>query len=451
MSKLRTYFTKNNTIISNNRVNNSQNPVTELSYGLNNQVSRFIFDFDLEKLKNKILNNGLNQNSIISHKLYIQNTINVDNKYVGGFFQNKNSQRTSSFDLELFKIEEEWDEGFGYDFIYNKEEYPKSIESASNWYERKNNEVWLNEGVFDDGLIIGEQHFDSGNENIEIDITEYVNNLIFSGDTSHHGIGIKYSEEFEEKTTNLRQTVAFHTKYTHTFFEPYIETYIDDVISDDRDCFYIDKDNYLYLVFKVKNKYTDIAINNVEIVDYNGNIIDTLTTFEKIKNGVYRIEYKVNSNEYPDRVIFYDKWNISFNGINKEIIQKFYIKPLDEYYSINNQNILNPDNFSVNIVGIKNEEIIKNKEIKNINIFIKSMYQHNYEIDLYYSLYIRMSNNHIINIIDIEKINKIDNNYFFDLDTSWLVEQDYYIDFYIGNEDEKYNLKTIKFKIPSNI
>ena len=51
MSRFRSYFIKNNTLIEDNRLNFSQNPVTEISYGtLNSIVSRFIFDIDLEPL-----------------------------------------------------------------------------------------------------------------------------------------------------------------------------------------------------------------------------------------------------------------------------------------------------------------------------------------------------------------------------------------------------------------
>ena len=56
MSILRSYFLKNDTLISSNLSNNSQNPVTEISYGtLDAEVSRFIFDVDLTNLQDKIV------------------------------------------------------------------------------------------------------------------------------------------------------------------------------------------------------------------------------------------------------------------------------------------------------------------------------------------------------------------------------------------------------------
>ena len=51
---IRTYFDKNNTIVSNQYVNTGLNPITELFYGgaLGEQkYSRFLFDFDETTLK----------------------------------------------------------------------------------------------------------------------------------------------------------------------------------------------------------------------------------------------------------------------------------------------------------------------------------------------------------------------------------------------------------------
>lgn len=454
MSIIRTYFTKNNTIITDNRINNSQNPVTEISYGLNKQVSRYIFDVDFDSLKNKLVNKGYNEQSIKYHKLVLYNTISIDKSYTGTKFQDNTTQRTSSFKLDLFKIEEDWDEGNGYEFIYTENEIIHPNLSASNWIYKKTNEEWNTEGIYltGDTQIIESQYFDNGNENIEINITDYVNNILFSGDTTHKGFGLKFEEALEELETKFRQAVAFHTKYTHTFFEPYIETKIDDTIVDDRNYFYIDKDNYLYFFFKIKNTYTDVIINNVEIINNKGEVIDVLlnSDVEKIYNGVYRIPYKVDSAEYPDRIIFYDKWNITINGLNKEITQKFYIKPNDSYFNTSYKTI-DVNNFHITMSGINYDEIIINKEVKPIRLFVKSLYDYDGEIELSYNLYIKLSNNHIIPIIENQAVDRMGNQYGFDLDTSWLKPQDYYLDIYVGGGYYKNVVNSVKFKIPANI
>ena len=60
MSIINSYFSKNNTLISNSFTNTGRNPVMELFYGnvattqYPNNYSRFIFDLDLTLLKQLI-------------------------------------------------------------------------------------------------------------------------------------------------------------------------------------------------------------------------------------------------------------------------------------------------------------------------------------------------------------------------------------------------------------
>ena len=76
MSRFRSYYSKNNTLISANRTNNSQNPVTEISYGTTDVlVSRFIFDVDLTTLSERISQGLINADNIVSHTLHMVNTI----------------------------------------------------------------------------------------------------------------------------------------------------------------------------------------------------------------------------------------------------------------------------------------------------------------------------------------------------------------------------------------
>ena len=60
-----------------------------------------------------------NPNNIVSHKLYMTNTINHAKEYIGKKSYSLNIERASSFTLDLYNVNEDWDEGSGYDFIYN--------------------------------------------------------------------------------------------------------------------------------------------------------------------------------------------------------------------------------------------------------------------------------------------------------------------------------------------
>ena len=82
MSINNSYFSKNNTIISNSLTNTGRNPVTELFYGslattqYPNGYSRFIFDLDLTLLREKISDGTISTecNNNITHTLRMVNT-----------------------------------------------------------------------------------------------------------------------------------------------------------------------------------------------------------------------------------------------------------------------------------------------------------------------------------------------------------------------------------------
>jgi hypothetical protein len=128
MNIYRSYFKKNNTLISSNLSNNSQNPVMEVSYGtFNKQVSRFIFDVDFDEIRAKIADGSINPNRITKHVLHMTNTIRYSPDRLGKRSYLPNINRASSFDLNLFNIDQDWDEGSGYEFIYDDANNPRSI------------------------------------------------------------------------------------------------------------------------------------------------------------------------------------------------------------------------------------------------------------------------------------------------------------------------------------
>ncbi|GAH22326.1 unnamed protein product, partial [marine sediment metagenome] len=114
------------------------------------------------------------------------------------------------------------------------------------------------------------------------------------------------------------QAVAFYARKTHTAFEPNIETTFNDTIEDDRNYFFLDKDNSLYLYYNKGGRPSDVTVNSVEIFDYMGQSVTSLSggSIEKIRLGVHRISLNIDSDTYPDAVLFTDKWNYTLNGKN---------------------------------------------------------------------------------------------------------------------------------------
>ncbi len=253
MSINNSYFSRNNTIISNSFVNTGRNPVMELYYGDGNislptGFSRFIFDIDLTLLKEKI-NNGTISTDICSgmtHTLRMVNTSFFDKDYLN----TSNSQgrlRATSFDLILFRIPyvnldpdqpQIWDEGVGYDYfdvvteIQNDKNYS---DRPSNCYQTTTIGVWEQPGIYSNTNsgtfnynqleIVKTQHFEFGDENIEFDMTQEINDVLSGSIPNCVGWGIAYLPQVENLSgTTGTYSVGFFTRHTQTFYEPFLET-----------------------------------------------------------------------------------------------------------------------------------------------------------------------------------------------------------------------------------
>lgn len=456
MGIFRSYFSKNTTLIENNLTNNSQNPVTEISYGtLNTQVSRFIFDIDLEPLKERIRQGIINPNRIVKHVLNITNCIRYDEEYLNKYMSDGVTHRASSFELEFFNLNEEWDEGSGYDFIYDQEEYIFAPTGASNWVNAKNNVEWISSGAYGTGsTILGTQQFQKGNENIQIDVTDYINSRL-AGFTGSTGMGIKFTNDYEVLETLYREAVSFFARKTHTFFEPHIETVYDDLIEDDRNYFFLDKDNSLYLYANVGSNPSAVTVNFVEIIDYNGQTISTISgsSVENVSLGVYKITVNIDSDIYPDAVLFTDSWNVTVNGKNKVINQEFYLISQDSYFNFDLSNRINFDNYMFNYFGIAQGEKIKDNEIRRIQVDVKQLYpnqNNNIPLDVEYRLYNSQTVRHQFETIPWTKVNRTFKGFEFLLDFSWLVPQDYTIELRLVNGNSFMVKEPLKFSVVSD-
>lgn len=460
MSVVRSYFSKNNTLISSNLTNNSQNPVTEISYGsLFQRVTRFIFDIDLTNLKNKINDGTIVPNSGITHTLHMTNTISYAQQYLGKKSYSDSIQRASSFDLQLFNVKEDWDEGSGYDFIFN--DIFEAKEQASNWVERKTDVDWSTAGVYDSGSteIIGTQDFEKGSENLSIDITDYINQRLYgSGSTytgNSYGLGVKFPDNLEDEITRLTQSIAFHAKNTNTWYEPYIETVVDDRITDDRNYFYLNKDNELYLYVNIGGIEQNIDVNSVVIYDNNDEIVTTLTgdSIINVTKGVYKIILNIDSDLYPDAVIFRDEWNLSINGRNSQHNGEFYLISDKNYYTFDNSNQIDFDNYFFYFWGLSEKEKISAGNIRKVKLTIKELYpnQNNFlPLDIEYRIFTTAGSNYEIDVIPFTPVNRTNTGYEFDIDTSWLIPQDYKLQIRLKNGSYYENKQTLSFTVVSN-
>jgi hypothetical protein len=461
----RTYIDKNNTIIFGTLINTGRNPIAELYYGgKENQedYTRHLLYFDVSDLQEKYNNGELGDLSNVRHTLRMTNSSFFDRdlqaqKLLDG------KQRTSSFDLVLFRVNKLWDEGCGYDYQQFTGIQPSDnitfVESASNWINATTTDSWDEPGVYSgspSGITVTTQHFDKGNENIEMDITDEVNSLI-TGGTTNYGYGIAFERDLETNEVVPSQYVGFFTRHTQTYYEPFVETSYNNPIRDDRKNFYRGKTNRLYFYTNLGSEPTNLDSKpSVVINDGNGGIFSSFTSNDVIQQtkGVYYIELFVPITS-SDCTIFTDTWSdIVINGINRpDVTLQFEIKDDTEYYNFGDSESL-PIEYTVNLSGIRRDEKIKRGDQRKVFVNARIPYSVNETsvIDgLEYRLWIREGNTEV-NVIDWTDVNRSFLKNYFILDTSWMIPNEYYIDIKLtSNQLVKTYTNTLKFNIVNQV
>ena len=468
----KTFITKSNTIIKDSVVNTGINPIIELNYG--KMVSRGLIYFDHTKLQQLVndkvyvdtdkLKHTLKMFNAASHNERIINDIQIDS------IHSNYKERACSFDLIFFPLPKEFDGGRGFDYVNDlfNGNHNTTQKDGSNWYNYQSFKRWDNEGVYTteqlsleldkftskqgnlSEIIIAYEHFDYGNEMIEVDITEVVNKFI-KNEIPNYGIGIAFSPYYEEQHTTNTQYVGFFSPYTHSFFEPYIETTYNDYINDDRNNFYLDKDNKLYFYAIVGNNY--VNLDNLPTCIIEGCEYET----KQATKGVYYIDINLSSEKFESDTMYYDVWsNINYNGKKiKDVELAFTTQTSDKYF---NFGLPSTDNNNYEVVptlsGINHMEQIRRGDIRKVNVSCKIPYTTNQEYildDLEYRLYV-MQGNSEMDVIQWSKVERAFNNNYFLLNTNELIPFRYFIDIKIKyNNEIIIHHKQLSFDITNDV
>jgi hypothetical protein len=482
MSINNSYFSRNNTLISNSFVNSGRNPVTELFYGDGSLVNpigftRFIFDLDLtllkEKYQNGIISEGCNTNT--THTLRMTNTSYFDKELLNTS-TSQGRLRATSFDLILFRIPyvnfnenqpQNWDEGVGYDYYDLVTGIPSDknySDRPSNWSATTTITDWQQSGVYSNTNtgsfnynqleIVATQHFEFGDENVEFDMTDEINSILDGSLINTTGWGIAYLPQVENLTgTTGNYSVGFFTRHTQTFYEPFLETNYDDSIEDDRNSFSLGKINKLYLYIFEDGDFQNLDNKPlVTISDQSGTPIPGLVNIEscQVTKGVYEVTIPPLLG-YRTPCIFTDTWSdISLNGFSlPNVINEFAIYPLQKSIQIGTTTN-DPVIYGFDYYGIKQDEKILNTDIRKVGVIIKKAYTTNKllpKVEGYYRVYVREGQTEV-QVQEWTKLNRTPNEYYFIFDTRDKIPNEYYIDLKVISSGEVNTYKRqIKFQI----
>ena len=471
MSVFRIYPIKSNTIASGlyKNYNSGQNAVTDLWYGgggtdtapeKRNSYSRFIAKFDITGLQTKISNKEILTGNTVSYRLKMKNSIPKDKLLDPEYeFDILNKAVAASFDLICFPINKDWDQGRGYDLtkehylVRSRGDNPLTT-GYSNWQYAKLGDAWDEPGVFANPTAstavtyYAQQHFDIGNEDIDMDITPIVNDWL-SGGSQNNGLEISYSRYFELLSTDTRFIASFFTENTNTAYKPYIEVAYNQAFIDDR----LNVNNnrfcklFLY-TFSGNDAANYYSAGTVTIKNSSNAIVYSGLTPTQIDKGVYYVDVWMSGASKGQQ--YKDVWEgVTFNpGIDKQDYTQFFVVQ-DNYYFRNAPQV---NAYSLTTYGIDNDSIISSDENMRIYCDLRVNFSTNAP-KTNYDLQYRMIMNIQDEVIPWTSVNqaiidKCPSNYF-DLQTNWLLSnQTYEIQFRVKElGTARIQNEKIKFKV----
>lgn len=489
MSILRSYIDKNNTIISNSYVNTGRNPVIELNFGASDLIvpnfgyTRFIFDLDLDLLQENIATGVISTGctSAMTHTLKMTNTSSFDNELLNSFMSNER-RRATSFDLILWRIPkfsgntgnpQYWDEGVGYDYSdFNIAQNSANggispltyVDSRaystrpSNWFQTSTLSGWSQNGIYNNvnqgvvnysGLtIIATQHFELGNEDLNMDMTNEINGILNGSITGVTGWGISYVPQIENITgLTDSYSVAFFSRHTQTFYQPYLLTNYNDLIQDDRNQFLKNQENRLFLYVYQNGDLVNLdADPTVRIEDRNGTAVAgmaALSTCLRTK-GVYEVVVPNGFSNYPTPCQFFDVWSgLTINGQSiPNVTNQFTLQQYNAGIQIGPVS-KEPQIYGFDFYGILQNEKILNTDIRKVGVTIKKAYtgqQMLLDVSAFYRVYVTEGTTEVI-VQDWTSINRTPNEYYFIFDMRDKIPNQYYVDIQVNSSGEKNTYK----------
>jgi hypothetical protein len=405
------------------------------------------------------------------------NTSSFDNELLNSFMSNER-RRATSFDLILWRIPkfsgttgvpQLWDEGVGYD--YNDFNIAQNSANGgispltyvdsraystrpSNWYQTTTLSGWSQNGIYNNknegavnysGLtIVARQHFELGNEDLNMDMTNEINGILNGSITGVTGWGISYLPQIEN-ITGLTESysVAFFSRHTQTFYQPYLLTNYNDLITDDRNLFLKNQENKLFLYVYQNGDFANLDSDPfVRIEDRNGVAITgmaSLTTCLKTK-GVYEVTVPNGFSNSPTPCLFYDVWSgLTINGQSvPNVTNQFTLQPYTSGIQIGSVS-KDPEIYGFDFYGILQNEKILNTDIRKVGVTIKKAYtgqQLLLDVSGFYRVYVMEGTTEVL-VQDWTPLNRTPNEYYFIFDMRDKIPNQYFVDIQVNTSGEK--------------
>lgn len=339
------------------------------SHSASVELSRVLIQFPLSQAITDRENNVLDASGSVTWKLKLYNTPHYDTT-------------PRSYDIQVSAVSAQWQEGIGLDM----EGYSDlvKIDKGSNWIQNIKGGTWTTiGGDYHSQPAPQLQSFDTGLENLEIDVSDIVEEWI-AGTKQNYGFGIRLSDSYEgyfssstgnnitgsgdvtgsNKTADIGSlhnlngaTESYYTKKffgrgTEFFFKrPVLEAQFNDSKKDDRGNFFIssslltsaDNLNCLYFYNKFRGRLVDIAgdsshVPTLKLYNSSGSVPEgnprgflnssfnavTELNATRVTTGIYKAQLAVTSSIIDDTYPYLmDVWSFG----DQEVLTGSVITP----------------------------------------------------------------------------------------------------------------------------
>ena len=287
-----------------------------------------------------------------------------------------------------------------------------------------------------------------------MDMTSEIQGVLNGSITGVTGWGLAYLPQIENITgLTDSYSVAFFSKDTQTFYQPFLLTNYDDLIKDDRNLFLKNQVNKLYLYVYQNGDLVNLDSDPfVRIEDSNGVALSgmsSLSTCLRTK-GVYEVIVP-NGFSGATPCMYYDIWSgLTINGQCIPNIQNQFI--LQQYSAGIQIGTMSqdPKKFGFSFYGILQNEQILNSDIRKVGVTIKKAYTGQVpleNISAFYRVYVKEGTTEV-QVQDWTPINRTPNEYYFIFDMRDKIPNQYYVDIQVNTSGEK---DTYKKQLTFNI
>lgn len=221
--------------------------------------------------------------------------------------------RPTSFDLVVRPLSSSWDEGLGQDVLLGDKGF-------SNWDRRTSTSFWNTPGGDFINSLASSAHFDSGDEDLDVDITQIVQTWL-SGSAPNNGIAVSMTSSIESDSLYLDYyQKKFYSR--HSFYRdriPYIEVRANDSIRDDRTNMQWGRSGTLYLYNIVGGEFESLSADPVVSISDLSGVIAYKTASHGVYPGVYSASFLFPTGTYAGRPysgsVFFDSWTIGSDSV----------------------------------------------------------------------------------------------------------------------------------------